>query len=77
MLKDAELDIFKKVMDINYFGTVYCTKLALESIICPKRHHSRRFIDRRLQGPAGPEWIFGQQIRRQWLAGSYPYRIDG
>ena len=29
MLKDAELDIiFKKVMDINYFGTVYCTKLA-------------------------------------------------
>jgi short-subunit dehydrogenase len=36
MLKDAELDIFKKVMDINYFGTVYCTKLALESIIARK-----------------------------------------
>ncbi len=33
LLKDAELDVFKKVMDINYFGTVYCTKLALESII--------------------------------------------
>jgi short-subunit dehydrogenase len=33
LLRDAELDVFKKVMDINYFGTVYCTKLALESII--------------------------------------------
>lgn len=33
LLKDAELDVFKKVMDINYFGTVYCTKLALQSII--------------------------------------------
>ena len=33
LLKDAELDVFRKVMDINYFGTVYCTKLALESII--------------------------------------------
>lgn len=33
LLKDAELDVFKKVMDINYFGMVYCTKLALDSII--------------------------------------------
>jgi short-subunit dehydrogenase len=33
LLKDAELDVFRKVMDINYFGTVYCTKLALQSII--------------------------------------------
>ncbi len=33
LLKDAELEVFKKVMDINYFGTVYCTKLALQSII--------------------------------------------
>ncbi len=33
LLKDADLDVFRKVMDINYFGTVYCTKLALQSII--------------------------------------------
>lgn len=36
LLKDADLEIFRKVMDINYFGTVYCTKLALESIIARK-----------------------------------------
>lgn len=33
LLIDAEIDVFKKVMDINYFGTVYCTKLALPSLI--------------------------------------------
>ncbi len=33
LLKDAEMDVFKKVMNINYFGTVYCTKLALDSIV--------------------------------------------
>ncbi len=32
-LKDADMDVFKKVMDINYFGTVYCTKLALPSLL--------------------------------------------
>lgn len=32
-LKDADVSVFKKVMDINYLGTVYCTKFALESII--------------------------------------------
>lgn len=35
-LRNAEINVFKKVMDINYFGTVYCTKLALESIIKSK-----------------------------------------
>lgn len=33
LLRDAEIEVFRKIMDINYFGTVYCTKLALESII--------------------------------------------
>jgi short-subunit dehydrogenase len=33
LVRDAELEVFKKVMDINYYGTVYCTKMALSSII--------------------------------------------
>jgi short-subunit dehydrogenase len=33
LLKDAEVDVIRKVMDINFFGTVYCTKLALNSIM--------------------------------------------
>jgi short-subunit dehydrogenase len=28
-LKETQVDVIKKVMDINFFGTVYCTKYAL------------------------------------------------
>lgn len=33
MLQDAEVDVIKKVMEINFLGTVYCTKLALNTIL--------------------------------------------
>ena len=33
LLKDVDVDVIRKVMDINFFGTVYCTKLALNSIL--------------------------------------------
>lgn len=33
LLKDLEVDVIKKVMDVNFSGTLYCTKLALDSII--------------------------------------------
>lgn len=33
LLKDAGMEVFKKVMDINYYGVIYCTKYALDSII--------------------------------------------
>ncbi len=32
MLADTDMEVFKKVMDINFFGALYCTKLALSSI---------------------------------------------
>jgi short-subunit dehydrogenase len=36
LLKDANIDVIRKVMDINFYGTVYCTKYALSSIISRK-----------------------------------------
>lgn len=33
LLKDVSLDAIRKVMDINFYGAVYCTKYALHSII--------------------------------------------
>jgi len=33
LVKDAEMDVIEKVMAVNFFGTVYCTKLALDTII--------------------------------------------
>ena len=35
-LIDVDVAVIKKVMDINFFGAVYCTKLALPSIIQQK-----------------------------------------
>jgi short-subunit dehydrogenase len=32
-LKDASVDVIRKVMDINFFGAVYCTRFALDSLI--------------------------------------------
>ncbi len=33
LLKDATTEVIRNVMEINFFGAVYCTKFALESII--------------------------------------------
>ncbi len=33
LVADVELDTIRKVMDINFWGTVYCTKLALPYIV--------------------------------------------
>lgn len=33
MFEETSIEVIRKVMDINYFGTVYCTKHALPSII--------------------------------------------
>jgi short-subunit dehydrogenase len=32
LVADLEVDVIRKVMDINFFGSVYCTKFALASI---------------------------------------------
>lgn len=33
MFKDLEVDTIKRLMDVNFWGTVHCTKFALEEII--------------------------------------------
>ncbi|MEO6894382.1 MAG: SDR family oxidoreductase, partial [Ginsengibacter sp.] len=33
LFKDTDLATLKKVMDINFWGTVYCTKFALDAVI--------------------------------------------
>lgn len=36
IFEEVELDVLKQVMDINFWGTVYCTKYALPSILLSK-----------------------------------------
>ncbi|MBE7173262.1 MAG: SDR family oxidoreductase [Williamsia sp.] len=33
LVKDVELDVIRRIMDVNFYGAVYCTKYALPSII--------------------------------------------
>ena len=33
LLKDASIEVIRRVMEVNFFGAVYCTKYALDSII--------------------------------------------
>lgn len=33
LLKDTEIDVIKRLMETNFYGSVYCTKFALNSII--------------------------------------------
>lgn len=33
LLKESNTEVIKKVMDINFYGSVYCTKYALDSLI--------------------------------------------
>lgn len=36
LFKDARVEVIRTVMEVNFFGSVYCTKLALDSIISRK-----------------------------------------
>ncbi len=36
LIKEASMDVVHKVMDINFYGTVNCTKYALDSILARK-----------------------------------------
>ncbi len=33
LVKDVDVDVIRKVMDINFYGSVYCTKFALPSLL--------------------------------------------
>ncbi|MEJ7769078.1 MAG: SDR family oxidoreductase, partial [Chitinophagaceae bacterium] len=33
LVNDADVNVIRKVMDVNFFGAVYCTKFALPSLI--------------------------------------------
>jgi short-subunit dehydrogenase len=36
LFKDVDTEVIKKVMDINFFGAVYCTRYAVDSILSRK-----------------------------------------
>ena len=43
IFNDMELDVMEKIMAINFFGTVYCTKFALPHILKNKNMQCKDF----------------------------------
>jgi NAD(P)-dependent dehydrogenase (short-subunit alcohol dehydrogenase family) len=43
-VEEVEFDAIRKVMDINFWGTVYCTKAGIAIYYEEQRNHCGRFI---------------------------------
>jgi NAD(P)-dependent dehydrogenase (short-subunit alcohol dehydrogenase family) len=74
LLKDTSIEVIRQVMDINFFGAVYCTKFALTSIT--ERQGSIVGISS-IAGYRGlPERIFCFQVCIAGMVRSDPDRVD-
>jgi NAD(P)-dependent dehydrogenase (short-subunit alcohol dehydrogenase family) len=40
--QDVEVDVLRRVMEVNFFGSVHCTKAALPALLAPASRRSRR-----------------------------------
>ena len=68
LFSETELETLKKVMDINFWGTVYCTKYALPYMTETKRNYSRCIIYCRLSRTAGTNWLFCIEVCSEWFS---------
>ncbi|HEY4147974.1 MAG TPA: SDR family oxidoreductase [Chitinophagaceae bacterium] len=54
LVQDTEVDVIRRVMDVNFFGSVYCTKFALPTIL------KRKGIIVGVSSPAGYRGLPGR-----------------
>jgi short-subunit dehydrogenase len=54
LIQDTEVDVIRRVMDVNFFGSVYCTKFALPTIL------KRKGIIVGVSSPAGYRGLPGR-----------------
>ena len=62
LFKDVDLEVIRKVMDINFYGSIFATKYCLPSIIERQGFGGRDFIYCRVPGPSWPGGIFSIQV---------------
>lgn len=48
LLEDLDTNVLRKVMDVNFWGTVYCSKYALPYLLQTKGSFSRGYFDCRI-----------------------------
>lgn len=74
LFDDVDLDVIRRLMDVNFWGTVYCTKFALPYIVAGKVIHSGSVLSRWFSWITGPYGILSIKIRNSWLARDYKDR---
>ena len=66
MFKDLDLKVIRSLMDVNFWGTVYCTKYALPFLLESKGS---------VVGVISiADWLLGFKICREGLPGHHPHR---
>lgn len=73
LFDDVDLDVLRQLMDVNFWGAVYCTKYALPYLQASKGIDRRRIVGGRYPRFAGTHGLFGFEIRDDGIYGDYPY----
>lgn len=74
LFDEVDLGVLKRLMDVNFWGTVYCTKYALPVYSGLARIDRRRVVGSRISRPARPHGLFGLEIRDDRISGDGPHR---
>ncbi len=73
MFVDADPEVLRKVMDINYMGTVYATRYALPHILKTKGSIVGISSIAGYKGLPVRSGLLGVEICHEWLSGGYPH----
>ena len=70
LFSEVDLDVVKKVMDINFYGVLYATKYCLPEITKNMGSIVRDIFDRWFSGAAGANRLFSIEVCIKWIPGS-------
>ncbi len=62
MFSETDLATLHRLMDVNFWGAVYCTKFAMPSILAQKGIYCRRFLYCRISWFAGAFGLLSLQV---------------
>ena len=62
LFEDVDLSVLRRLMDTNFWGTVYCTKFAFPYLLKSKGSSGRDLFNRRIQRITGKNRIFFFEI---------------
>ena len=77
LMEDTDVSVIRRVMEVNFFGAVYCTKLALVVHQRKKRYDYWDIFRSRVSRITEPQRLFCFQICLAGMAGGASDRNDG